>query len=97
MKYYFDRASTSKVGMLVFQEEKTVEDNRLEALAGTLEKYYTKGDLFDYFGVKQDVFFYNSEIFIHYNCLLFINLCKISYIRSWWSDNQTMVIFVTRD
>lgn len=60
LNYYFKRVKSSKNGLLVFQEEKDSEDKNLEILYGTTEKFFTKGDLFDYFKVRNDEYFYNT-------------------------------------
>ena len=60
MKYYFDRAKKTEKGLFVFQEEKRSEDTNLEYYQGNLESSFTKGDLFDYFGVRDNQMIYNT-------------------------------------
>jgi hypothetical protein len=60
LREYFKLADLSKTGMLAFQF-KTPEDNNLEKITGLLEMQWTKGDVFDYFGVRNNAEIYNTE------------------------------------
>lgn len=51
LKYYFTLTNESDTGLLVFQEAIKSEDESLEFSNEHLEKKYTKGDIFEYFGV----------------------------------------------
>jgi len=54
LKYYFERANLSESGLFVFQEAVKTEDDNLETGYSHLEKIYTKGDIFDYFNVRDN-------------------------------------------
>jgi hypothetical protein len=49
---YFEMANTSQTGILAFQS-KEPEDKNLEKALYLPERYWTKGDVFDYFGVRE--------------------------------------------
>jgi hypothetical protein len=57
---YFELANLSKTGILAFQS-KASDDKNLEKALELLEKHWTKGDIFDYFGVRDDAEIYNTE------------------------------------
>jgi hypothetical protein len=53
LKYYFEKANLSESGLFVFQEAVKTDDDNLETGYSHLEKFYTKGDIFDHFNVKE--------------------------------------------
>jgi hypothetical protein len=57
---YFTLADLSETGILAFQS-KAPDDKNLEKSFELLEKHWTKGDLFDYFDVRNNEKIYNSE------------------------------------
>jgi hypothetical protein len=56
---YFKLADLSETGILAFQS-KASDDKNLEKALELLEKHWTKGDLFDYFGVRDNKKIYNT-------------------------------------
>jgi hypothetical protein len=67
---YFDMASDSETGLLAFE------------LPWVTEKQYAKGDLFDYFGVRDDPDIYPAQIA---GGILFVRKCEksIAIIKQW--------------
>ncbi|MDR1023603.1 MAG: hypothetical protein LBL94_10095 [Prevotellaceae bacterium] len=57
---YFEMANTSGTGILAFQSKKPDDERLLKAL-DIPEKQWTKGDVFDYFGVRSSKEIYESE------------------------------------
>jgi len=60
LKYYFNLAMDSVAGIHAFQECKKSSDEALYFIDGGFEKYFTKGDLFDYFKVIDNAEIYNT-------------------------------------
>lgn len=60
LDYYFNKLESSTNGMVVFQEAIDSDDKNLKTNYDIKEKIYTKGDLFDYFNVKDNKKFYNT-------------------------------------
>jgi hypothetical protein len=57
---YFELANFSETGILAFQSK--VPDNpNLEKTLELIEKHWTKGDIFDYFEVREQPEIYNTE------------------------------------
>jgi len=55
MNYYFEQVINSPAGILAFHVDKRpTADPNLEALYDGIEKFLTKGDLFDFFGVRNN-------------------------------------------
>jgi hypothetical protein len=59
MNEYFKLAENSPFGMIVFQEAKEAENKNLQ-VGILLESMWTKGDVFDFFGVRNNQLFYNT-------------------------------------
>jgi hypothetical protein len=57
---YFKLADLSETGILAFQS-KLPDDKNLEKTLELWEKHWTKGDVFDYFGVRDKAKIYNTE------------------------------------
>jgi hypothetical protein len=57
---YFELTDLSETGILAFQS-KAPDDKNLEKGLELLEKHWTKGDVFDYFGAREDAKIYNTE------------------------------------
>ena len=83
MDYYFNKTKSSPSGLLVFQEAIKAEDRNLETFYRNLEKIYTKGDIFDYFNVRDREDIYNTGIIAATSFL--VKKCKESQtiIEQW--------------
>lgn len=57
---YFELTNLSPCGILGFESKEPI-DKRLNKDLSLLEKHWTKGDLFDYFEVRDNEAIYNSE------------------------------------
>jgi hypothetical protein len=57
---YFELADHSETGILAFQS-KAPDDPNLEKALELLEKHWTKGDIFDYFDVRNNIEIYDTE------------------------------------
>jgi hypothetical protein len=57
---YFELTDLSETGILAFQS-KAPDDKNLEKALELLEMQWTKGDIFDYFGARDDAKIYNTE------------------------------------
>lgn len=62
LNYYFNQTELSESGLFAFQEALRPEDSNLEVCFSHLEKYFTKGDIFDYFKVRDREDVYNTGI-----------------------------------
>lgn len=83
LNYYFKRVKSSKNGLLVFQEATESDNKNLIVNYSIKEKIYTKSDLFNYFGVRDDKNFYDTGQIAA--TAFFIKKCKESekIIKSW--------------
>jgi hypothetical protein len=82
LDYYFKQTELSKSGLLVFQEAKEADNKELRT-SNCLEKFYSKGDIFDYFKVRDKKEVYNTGVMV--GGIIFIRKCPKSkeIIEQW--------------
>jgi hypothetical protein len=80
---YFEIANLSKTGILAFQAAKNSDNKKLSPAPNWLVKYWTKGDVFDYFGVRNNQAIYNTGTVI--GGVIFIKKTPVSLaiIEKW--------------
>ena len=82
LKYYFTQLDLSEPGLLVFQEGIKSSDLNLQT-PNCIDKYYSKGDIFDYFRVREREDIYNTGMIA--GGIIFIRKGKKSedIIKKW--------------